>query len=1748
MVATPLTAFAEDAAPLFSSSQATDGVEQAAETIIGQGSIRRRFDLASDSDTLRHRTAWLDLGRLHVLNESDSDTPIALNLFGDVSFRLAVPQFAPTSSGYSLSGNLDGMPLSTVVLVVNNEVVVGSVHTSTTTYTIRSIGQGGLVRIRELSPEFRFEEPPALFKQQSAIGPRPAVRSALGTAENEDGEATTVDLLVVWSPEAEDDAGGRENMVANIDHLAAFANKVFGDSGAQIRLNIPHMQKVETEDDGGLNVWHALHGRKTTPDDGNVRQVVMDLRDRVGADLVHFVASGHHCAGIANIPTSVEGNESHFLSMSKYACRSTVFVHEIGHNFGLHHERFLDARQPLKVAPYSHGYVNQAAFKPDAPASAHWRTVMAYGDQCEFACPWIPRLSNPDDEYLGDPLGVPGETETHGTDGPADARRTINEMRSAIAGYRAPLPNLSISATVDETALDIAERFSLVAEIANLGRVQAMATTLTVYRSTDADFSRDDEEAGRLAIDALGPSSDVSHSLDLAAPAQPGTYYYLACVDEAAAVSPCDAVHVTVGPTVSISNAEAIEGQAIRFRIGMSETFPADVEVNYNVSRDTAVEGLDYEAAADGTVTIPAGDTEAWIQIDTIDDAVAEPSDSLRVTLSASTPDAPDGPVVSTDGGSAGGTIVDNDGEFAIPDPRLRQAVLRALDRASDEEITIEDMATLTELTARSADDLTGLEFATGLLSLDISSTHSSTNLAAVGHLSALRFLVLRSWRGGDLRPLRSLKTLRALDLSFSAVEDLSPIAGLTELRDLSLRGALDPDGDSCNKRGDVSDISPLSGLVNMRELHLECNRVTDLRALSDMAELRQLWVTGNEVSSLVGLEHMPSLWLLALDGNPLSDLFPIRDLTGLSWLTLNGTSVSDLSPLRRMTRMTILSLANNGVISNISALRSLRSCGDLDLSGNNISNLSPLRDLESLWRLNLGQNRISELSPLSDLAVRRLNLDGNLIADVSPLRDVPLRELSLRRNLIEDISPLSEIDSLTHLSLDGNKISDIGPLAKLTGLQRLSLGRNAITDISALAHLAEIVELDLSDNYLSDVAPLADLSRLESLQLGNNVVEDVSALAVGSRLRALRELYLYGNPLAEESVVKHLAHLRDAGVSVYRAIAMAMDASAKEGEVVEAVVRLTEAATGRVAVSWGVLGSTVFPFRFVVDVEVTASSDDFDNTGACLAFRKACRWVRIPAGETAADTYLQVLDDDRLEPHEVFVIELSQIDNPARTVSLPHKRPGWASLRTSQAVGLIVDSSGPSHTVPLFPTAEDDARQGFVRIFNRGGRSAVHIEAFDSEGVSSSTTLSIRRGHTVHFNSNDLKDGNYDKGLSRGVGTGRDDWRLRLWSNDIQALSYIRTADGFVTSMHDLVAEGPDGTWSVPMFNPGSNLDQVSQLRLFNEGHADANIEITGIDDAGTAAGPVGFSLGGGLSRTINAQQLESGEGLDGALGDGQGKWRLSVKSDAPIAMANLLKSQTGYLTNLSTVPTNQETGDGETTHHIPYFPSAADEKGRQGLARIVNHGTDEAAVRIVAYDDAGPGYSTSLTVSGGTAVQFDSDDLEMGSAEKRLEGVGAGMGHWRLELKSPAKLDVLAYIRHRDGFLTSMHDVVSGTEDNRYEVPTFNPGSNLNQVSNLLLANSTGQDASVTIAGVDDRGDRHGEVSLEVRAQRTVMLSAQELESGSEATAGHLGDGNGKWRLIVTSDQPLWLMSLLESPTGHVTNLSTEPGEWRR
>ncbi len=115
---------------------------------------------SSDSLTLRSRLVAIDFGQLTPPVDTAAAVPggaeaapsgvLTLNLFDDASFTGLVESVAPTfSGGYSLAGPLAGVEMGTMTLVVNGEVVAGTVRTPEATYRIRPAG-GGLHAVSEV--------------------------------------------------------------------------------------------------------------------------------------------------------------------------------------------------------------------------------------------------------------------------------------------------------------------------------------------------------------------------------------------------------------------------------------------------------------------------------------------------------------------------------------------------------------------------------------------------------------------------------------------------------------------------------------------------------------------------------------------------------------------------------------------------------------------------------------------------------------------------------------------------------------------------------------------------------------------------------------------------------------------------------------------------------------------------------------------------------------------------------------------------------------------------------------------------------------------------------------------------------------------------------------------------------------------------------------------------------------------------------------------------------------------------------------------------------------------------------------------------------------------------------------------------------------------------------------------------------------------------------------------------------------
>ena len=370
---------------------------------------------------------------------------LRLNLFDDAAVAVQIDRVRPTRSGYFITGRPEGFEWGEVRLVVNGSVMVGTVVTPQGKYTIRFGGAGRHV-IRQVDPSAQSLErdvaeiPPPSSPPQGLAPDDPlgAVvlpsTTAAGNQPTEDG--SEVRVLVAYTPALQREQGGAAGIQALIDLMIQSANQAFEDSGIDPRLVLARAVLVDyVEEDRNADL-----DRLRSPDDGYMDEVHM-LRNEHAADLVHLLTGGlsFSSAGIAYRPPYADLRFADQLAFAVTKGTSEeVFTHEIGHNFGLNHDRYLDHAN-RSIHPYAFGYINDRAFESGAPEITRWRTVMAYNDRCSaagFNCPALLRFSNPEQNHEGDPLGVPADDPRSGVDGPADARLTINNAARWIGSYR----------------------------------------------------------------------------------------------------------------------------------------------------------------------------------------------------------------------------------------------------------------------------------------------------------------------------------------------------------------------------------------------------------------------------------------------------------------------------------------------------------------------------------------------------------------------------------------------------------------------------------------------------------------------------------------------------------------------------------------------------------------------------------------------------------------------------------------------------------------------------------------------------------------------------------------------------------------------------------------------------------------------------------------------------------------------------------------------------------------------------------------------------------------------------------------------------------------------------------------------------------------------------------------------------------------------------------------------------------------
>jgi hypothetical protein len=282
----------------------------------------------------------------------------------------------------------------------------------------------------------------SLREEPTTFPPMPAADGSLPTVMRAACDTNRpIDVLVLYTVDARNQAGGSAAIQGQIVSALAAANAAYQNSGISARLNL--LMQMETDYVSG-----DFGGDLSTLGNGGDGYLdwVQPLRDTIGADMVALIRTNGEYCGIAWLMYS-NGPESEGIpySVTAWSCLATqTFAHELGHNMGCCHALGDGGGCTAGgIWPWSVGW------RFNGRSGTQFRTVMAYAPGNR-----IDHFSNPAVSYDGTPTGV-----AIGQSNQADNASTINATWQTIGGfrcYRGPVQQVDCNANGRIDVLDVA--------------------------------------------------------------------------------------------------------------------------------------------------------------------------------------------------------------------------------------------------------------------------------------------------------------------------------------------------------------------------------------------------------------------------------------------------------------------------------------------------------------------------------------------------------------------------------------------------------------------------------------------------------------------------------------------------------------------------------------------------------------------------------------------------------------------------------------------------------------------------------------------------------------------------------------------------------------------------------------------------------------------------------------------------------------------------------------------------------------------------------------------------------------------------------------------------------------------------------------------------------------------------------------------------------------------------------------------
>jgi hypothetical protein len=350
------------------------------------------------------------------------DRSVAVNLFDDV--RLPVMWETVSRNLIDVhvwSGRIEGEPGSTITIAVKDEAISALITRGAKRYEIRPGRSRAIHEVIEIDDAAFPRECEPLRPSVPDIEPHPLVPRALSlqpAPAADDG--TTWDILVAYTNVLRSDLGlaAVQTLITN---SVASMNTAFERSNVTARLRLVGTMEVTYDDT--LSTFGTILSRLATNNDGYMDEV-HTRRDALGADAVSLLVlnPGDNICGTGYLlnPSYLQSGFARWpfaVIREDCAVGNLSFGHEVGHNFGLEHDRASALFTPSRT--YAYGYRQPGYF----------RDIMSY--ECTPSCPKILNYSNPDVLHEGRTTGV-----NYLASNAADNARALNDNATIIANWR----------------------------------------------------------------------------------------------------------------------------------------------------------------------------------------------------------------------------------------------------------------------------------------------------------------------------------------------------------------------------------------------------------------------------------------------------------------------------------------------------------------------------------------------------------------------------------------------------------------------------------------------------------------------------------------------------------------------------------------------------------------------------------------------------------------------------------------------------------------------------------------------------------------------------------------------------------------------------------------------------------------------------------------------------------------------------------------------------------------------------------------------------------------------------------------------------------------------------------------------------------------------------------------------------------------------------------------------------------------